>query len=55
MKNVNLWIRKYNVQSLLNLPKSMELYGPLIDLWEGANQGEAYLHCAKPMIPDIFY
>ena len=31
----------------------MELYGPLINLWENANQGEGYLRYAKPIITDI--
>ena len=31
----------------------MELYGPLINLWEGANQCEGYLMYAKPIITDI--
>ena len=47
------WLTKYNYQSLLNLPNAMELYGPLINLWEGANQGEGYLRYAKPIITDI--
>ena len=42
-----------NYQSLLNLPNAMELYGPLINLWEGANQGEGYLRYTKPIITDI--
>ena len=47
------WLTKYNYQSLLNLPNAMELYGPLINLWEGANQGEGYLRYAKPIVTDI--
>ena len=39
--------------SLLNLPETMTRYGPLINLWEGSNQGEGYLRYAKPMITNI--
>ena len=31
----------------------MKEYGPLINLWEGANQGEGYLRYAKPTIVNI--
>ena len=47
------WIRKYTFQSLLNFPKSIELYGSLINLWEGVNQGEGYLQYEKPMMKNI--
>ena len=47
------WLSKYNFQHLLNLPKAMELDGPLINLWEGGNKGEDYLRFAKPIITDI--
>ena len=52
-KRTPYWIKKYNYMSLLNLPDAMNLYGPLINLWEGANKGEGYLRFAKPMIKDI--
>lgn len=32
----------------------MKEYGPLINLWEGSNQGEGYLRYAKPRIRDVF-
>ena len=47
------WLKKYNFLSLLNIPKTMERYGPLINLWEGSNQGEGYLRYVKPKITDI--
>ena len=50
---VPYWITKYNYQSLLNLPDTMHRYGPLVNLWEGSNQGEGYLRYAKPMIVNI--
>jgi len=53
MKRAYYWIRKYNYQSLLNLPRAMQIRGPLVNCWEGANQGEGYLRFAKPMIRDI--
>jgi len=31
----------------------MQIRGPLVNCWEGANQGEGYLRFAKPMIRDI--
>ena len=52
-KHTPYWIKKYNYLSLLNLPEAMNLYGPLINLWEGGNKGEGYLRFAKPIIKDI--
>ena len=34
---------------------TMELYGHLVNLWEGANTYEIYLRCAKLMITDTLY
>ena len=51
-KNI-YWVRKYNFLSLLNIPDTMRRYGPLINLWEGSNQGEGYLRHAKPKITYI--
>ena len=48
-----IWLKKYNFLSLLNIPDIMQKYGPLINLWEGSNQGEGYLRYAKPRIRDI--
>ena len=50
---VEFWLSRYNYQSLLNLPDTMTIYGPLVNLWEGSNQGEGYLRYAKPMIVNI--
>lgn len=41
------WIRTYNFMSLLNLPRAMELYGPLVNLWEGKLMGEAIIKYCK--------
>ena len=35
------------------MPKAMAKYGPLINLWEGSNQGEGYLRYVKPKITDM--
>ena len=48
-----IWLTKYNFQSLLNIPETMNFMGPLVNLWEGSNQGEGYLRYAKPKISNI--
>ena len=48
-----IWLKKYNFQSLLNLPKALIEFGPLVKLWEGGNQGEGYLRYIKPRIRDV--
>ena len=55
-KNVErkpFWMTRYNHLSLLNIPKSIRLFGPMINLWEGSNQGEGYLRFAKPKLTNI--
>ena len=52
-KSKPLWLSKYNFLSLLNIPQSMKLFGPMINLWEGSNQGEGYLRFAKPKLTNI--
>ena len=47
------WLSKYNHLSLLNIPNTMKLFGPMINLWEGSNQGEGYLRFAKPKLTNI--
>ena len=49
-RGVPSWVSKYNFLSLLNLPKTMELFGPLRNFWEGGNQGEGILRHVKPEI-----
>ena len=39
--------------SLLNIPMYMREYGPLVNLWEGSNQGEGYLRIVKPKLTNI--
>ena len=48
-----LWLAKYNFQSLLNLPETIKLFGPLSNLWEGGNNGEGILRFVKPRINTI--
>ena len=43
-------ISSYNFMSLLNLPKTMQKFGPLRHLWEGKWQGEAFLQKLKAAI-----
>ena len=31
----------------------MKLFGPIINFWEGSNQGEGYLRFAKPKLTNI--
>ena len=44
------WLSKYNYLSLLNIPILVKLFGPMINLWEGSNQGEGCLLFAKPKL-----
>ena len=46
-------LTKYDNQSLLNLPKEIELYGALIDLFESVYQAKCYLMYTKQIITDI--
>ena len=52
-KKKPIWITKYNYQSLMNIPEQMQLFGPLVQLWEGSNQGEGYLRFIKPKINNV--
>ena len=47
-------ISSYNFLCLLNLPKTMDTYGPLRDLWEGGFKGEGFLRFMKPLINQGF-
>ena len=48
-----IWLSIYNFQSLFNIPDEMRRFGPLVNLWEGSNQGEGYLRYAKPKVINI--
>ena len=41
------WVTKSNYLSLLNLPRQMELYGPLRLYWEGGYRGEGIIQDIK--------
>ena len=43
-------VTSYNFVCLLNLPKLMEQFGPLRNLWEGSFQGEGILRYVKPEV-----
>ena len=51
--NQVIWLRKFNFQSLLNTPHVANLYGPLVNLWEGSNQEEGYLRYVKHKITSV--
>ena len=47
------WLARYNHMSLLNIPSHLRHFGPMINLWEGSNQGEGYLRFVKPKLKNI--
>ena len=55
MERKPFWMTRYDHLSLLNIPRSMRLFGPMINLWEGSNQGEGCLRFAKPKLTNIYY
>ena len=52
-KSKPYWLSRYNHLSLLNIPKHMRNFGPILNLWEGSNQGEGYLRFVKPKLKNI--
>ena len=46
-------LKKYNFQSLFNLLYVENMYGPLVNLWEGINQGKGYLRHVKLKIISV--
>ena len=48
-----IWLKKYNFQSLINVPATMKKFGPLRNYWEGSMQGKGYLKIVKPKINNI--
>jgi hypothetical protein len=46
------WFGFTNYMCLLNIPKLMRLFGPLVLYWEGAGMGEKYLQEVKYLIND---
>jgi len=47
VKDVPSWISQYNFLSLLDVPKTMEEFGNVRNLWEGGTEGEGYLREVK--------
>ena len=48
------WISCYNFLCLLNLPRNMDMYGPLRNLSELDIQGEGFIQHAKSTITDVY-
>ena len=44
------WVSKSNYMSLLNIPRQMELYGPMRMYWEGGYRGEGIIQEIKGII-----
>ena len=42
-----IWVSSYSMLNLLNLPKVMEMYGPLRNFWEGTTMGEGIIKRVK--------
>ena len=51
-RKIPTWITCYNFLCLLNIPKAMEMFGPLRNLSELDIQGEGFIRYAKSEIPD---
>jgi hypothetical protein len=43
------WITSYNFICLTNIPKIMQQFGPVRNLWEGGDQGEKNIRVVKPL------
>ena len=53
MRTVNekpIWSTSYSYACLMNLPKVMEKYGSLRNLWEGSLSGEGIIRYVKPHV-----
>ena len=48
------WISHYNFISLLNVPKVLEKYGSMRNIWEGGEKGEGFLKTVKSHIPNSY-
>ena len=44
------WLTSYNFLCLLNLPKEIEMLGPIRNRWEGGVQGEGFIRWVKPRV-----
>jgi hypothetical protein len=43
------WVTSYNFICLTNLPKMLQDFGPICNLWEGGGQGEKIIGLIKPL------
>jgi len=43
------WLTSYNFICLLNLPKTIEEFGPIRNYWEGGVMGEKLIQVVKPL------
>jgi hypothetical protein len=43
------WLTSYNFLCLLNLPKTIEEFGPIRNYWEGGVMGEKLIQVVKPL------
>lgn len=53
MRRVNdkpIWGTSYSYPCLMNLPKVMEKYGALRNIWEGSIEGEGFIKRVKPHV-----
>ena len=50
-KSRDQWWLKSNYVSMLNLPRTIEVLGPLVNLWDGGGKAERYIQEIKPHIP----
>jgi hypothetical protein len=49
-KPLPTWVSQYNYQCLLNIPRQIQLLGPIQNRWEGGKCGEGFLRIVKPII-----
>ena len=45
------WHMRSNYMSLFNLVRMVEMFGPLINLWDGGGKGKRFIQVVKPHIP----
>jgi hypothetical protein len=43
------WLTSYNFMCLINVPKMIQEFGPVRNLWEGGGQGEKIIGLLKPL------
>ena len=48
-----IWVSKYNLLSLLNVPDAMRKFDCPVNLWEESTHGERYFQYVKPKITSV--